>query len=595
MTLNIAPTDLPVSALDLLTDMAASPDMDARLRYDHPDRSYSPFWSNIGLSFGAEQGIEALHLYYNRHTLSFGLPAVTSGVPVGARKADVLGVSDTALDVAFFSTDSFLIESAVPVTLRVFSDPALRVITDTTTDDGLRHVHAMARTRDPRDPDKEVPVLLSLRVLCGRAEGDTLLPLADNRICAAIRVEVLTIDPARATRILLDAPSSITAARAAGRAWLQDALGNFALHPADASEASVLARALVTLLFNTTAAPGLMAGRLASFPSRGGYPTHFLWDACFHTLALEYMHPRLARDALLLLSDCMRPDGLMPHFICSTWIRPDASQPPLFGWAVERLVEQTKDLALAEATLPKMLQNTEWWLTQRMTSTGLVACFDPFETGWDDTPRLDEGPIIACDMNAYLLMQMRSAARLAGKLGKDALAQDLTHRADRFAARLVAVLHDPVANRFHDVSLQTGQPLSIMTPACFLPLLGDLPLPHTMQRSMLTRDLLDPARLCGRVPFPSVAYDEPSYLAHQMWRGPMWPPIYWLLLELLKKFGMDVVRSGAAKVLYQIILSDENLHEYFNSQTADGLGFPQQGWTAAIFLRLHVELTGAQG
>ena len=594
MTLNIAPIDLPVSACDLLTVNAAAPEEAGQQRYDHPDRSYSPFWSNIGLTFGPEQGIEGLHLYYNRHTLTFGLPAVTSGVPASERRADVLGVSDTAMRVAFFDTDSFLIESDVPVTLRLFGDLALRVISDRTGDDGLRHLHAMVPTRDPRDPDKEVPVLLSLRVLRGRCAGNTVSPVNQQPLCAAIRVEVLTIDPARATRTLLAAPATIAEARAAGRAWVNDALGALTLHPADALEASVLSRALVTLLFNTTAAPGLMAGRLASFPSRGGYPTHFLWDACFHTLGLELMHPRLARDALLLLSDCMRADGLMPHFICSTWIRPNASQPPLFGWALERLVERTKDLSLAEAALPKILQNTEWWLTQRMTPSGLIACFDPFETGWDDTPRLDEGPIIACDMNAYLLMQMRSATRLAEKLGNDPLAQELKARADSFAAQLVAVLYDPKTNRFHDVLLQTSQPLPILTPACFLPLLGDLPLPQKTQRAMLTRDLLDPARLCGLVPFPSVAYDDPSYHPSQMWRGPMWPPIYWLLLELLGKFGLDDVRSTAAKVLYQIILSDGNLHEYFNSRTGDGLGFPQQGWTAAIFLRLHAELTGGQ-
>jgi hypothetical protein len=36
--------------------------------------------------------------------------------------------------------------------------------------------------------------------------------------------------------------------------------------------------------------------------------------------------------------------------------------------------------------------------------------------------------------------------------------------------------------------------------------------------------LLDPARLFGAVPFPSVAYDEPAYRSGQWWRGPTWPP-----------------------------------------------------------------------
>jgi glycogen debranching enzyme len=409
---------------------------------------------------------------------------------------------------------------------------------------------------------------------------------------AALRLEVLTIDRDRAARSLLAAPATLDEARTKGRDWLRAALGDMTLRPTNAAEATVLARAVVTLLFNTTAAPGLMEGRLASYPSRGGYPTHFLWDACFHMLALENMHPRLARDALLLLSDCMRPDGLMPHFICSTWIRPIASQPPLFGWAAERLVTRTKDLELAANVLPLMHKNTEWWLTQRMTTSGLIACFDPFETGWDDTPRLDDGPIIACDMNAYLLMQMRSAARIAALLGDAPQASALQERADAFAARMLAVLHDPVTNRFHDVLLSNGRKLPILSPACFLPLLGNMPLPKAQQLDMITRDLLDPARLNGEIPFPCVAYDDPAYNPAQMWRGPMWPPIYWLLLELLDQFGLVDVRKHSAQRLYQIILSDGYLHEYFNSQTGVGLGFPQQGWTAAILLRLHAELKG---
>ena len=70
----------------------------------------------------------------------------------------------------------------------------------------------------------------------------------------------------------------------------------------------------------------------------------------------------------------------------------------------------------------------------------------------------------------------------------------------------------------------------------------------------------------------------------------MWPPISWLLLELLEKLDMQAERKATAKTLYDIVLKDGQLYEYFDSQTGEGLGFPQQGWTAALFLRLHVDL-----
>ena len=72
----------------------------------------------------------------------------------------------------------------------------------------------------------------------------------------------------------------------------------------------------------------------------------------------------------------------------------------------------------------------------------------------------------------------------------------------------------------------------------------------------------------------------------------MWLPISWLLLELLEKLGFDKELSECEKRLYEIVLKDGDLYEYFDSQTGGGLGYPQQGWTAAIFIRLHLILAG---
>jgi hypothetical protein len=584
MTIAFTSPRRSVLAADLLAMVPAD-----HIAYAHPDRSFSPFWSNIGLTFGDQQGIGTVHLHYNRRTIALGGPALAANAAALGRSANVACVRDAATATAFFATDSFLIESRVPLTLGLLSDPALRVITDDAVAGGIRQIHAMVKTIDPRDPDAEVPVLVSIRMLAGAEAGPVLSPDARGFLCAAIRFDILSLDRVAACVALAQCPQTVAEAEALTHVWITSALSGLALHPADDREAEVLARSVLTLLFNTVAAPGQMAGRLASYPSRGGYPTHFLWDACFQMLGLEDMDPRLARDALLLISDTMRADGLMAHFICSTWIRPDASQPPLFGWAAERLVTRTGDMNLATDVLSAMRRNTDWWLSQRMTSRGLIACFDPFETGWDDTPRLDHGPIIACDMNAYLLMQMRSSARIAARLGLATDASAITAQADAFAQRMVELLYDTDTNRFHDMLIKDGRHLPILSPAVFLPLLGDMPLPPKRQIDMLG-GLFDPARLYGRIPFPCVSYDDPAYDPQLMWRGPMWPPIYWLLLELMDKFDMTAQRAESATTLYRIILKDGHLHEYFDSQTGAGLGFPQQGWTAAIFLRLHADL-----
>ncbi|NQY41529.1 MAG: hypothetical protein HRT80_15715 [Henriciella sp.] len=592
MTLSVLADPAPdarrkVSASQLMKRLSTE-----AVNYTHSDRSFSPFWSNIGLTFGANCGIDQVHFHYNRQTVTTAGDAFGFAEPAHIRQASVLSVKDAVLSVAFFATDAFLIEAKKEITLGLLSDALFRKVREEIDGSGNQFIHSMMKNVDPRDPDPEVPVLLSVRVLNGAIVDGILVPDQDGVARAAFHFDLLTIDKDHARRTLLDAPNSIEEAESRAERWLEEALNGLELYPESDYEAEVLGRAVLTLLFNTVAAPGLLEGRLASFPSRGGYPTHFLWDALFHMLALEHMQPKLAEDALLILSDTIRPDGLMAHFVCATWVRPDASQPPLFGWAAERLVKQTGNVDLAKEVLSAIKLNTQWWLSQRMTSTGLIACFDPYETGWDDTPRLDDGPIVATDMNSYLLMQMRSAARLATFAGMSDEARHLNAQADEFAALMVEVLFDEESGRFHDLRIETGKKTDMLSPAIFLPLLGDVPLELETQKKMVTKYLFDKQRLFGHIPFPSVAYDDPAYDQKQMWRGPMWLPISWLLLELLEKLGFDDELSQCEKRLYEIVLEDGDLYEYFDSQTGGGLGYPQQGWTAAIFIRLHLILAG---
>ena len=91
---------------------------------------------------------------------------------------------------------------------------------------------------------------------------------------------------------------------------------------------------------NLTKAPGNLSRCVSAFPSRGGYPTHFMWDIAFQNLAYELMDEKTAADTLLQLAYAIRPDGKIPQFLCSTWARPHFAQPALLGWAAERYTER---------------------------------------------------------------------------------------------------------------------------------------------------------------------------------------------------------------------------------------------------------------
>ena len=193
-------------------------------------------------------------------------------------------------------------------------------------------------------------------------------------------------------------------------------------------------------------------------------------------------------------------------------------------------------------------------------------------------------------MNSHLLLQLRVCVRFARALGEADMAARISARADELAARMMDVLYDAEDNMFWDVVVETGEPLKIVTPASFLPLLAEVGLEQARAKEMIEKVLLDPAKLYGRYPFPSVAYDEPTYDPPAYWRGPTWMPVGYLMLETLSKFGYESVRREAAERLYNMVIEDGGIREWFDSKTGQGLGAHQQAWTAAILLRLRKEL-----
>ena len=395
-------------------------------------------------------------------------------------------------------------------------------------------------------------------------------------------VHVLETQRAKALALLQAAPTTITAAQHTVHAWLGEALNSWSV-PTDRQpqQRQVLAQAALVLLSNATIGTGMLAGRVAGFPNRGHYPTHFLWDSAFQNLALELFHPRLAEDSLLLLTENLRVDGMMAHFLCATWVRPHDSQPALVGWAAERLYQ--RDPTIAGRLLPALARNNRWWLRQRMTKWGIIANEHPMETGWDDTPRFDDGPILPLDMNCYLIKQLQVTYDFAIACGEDALAAEAAEQRQGLIDGLMNICYNEQENRFHDVLAADGKQLSIQTPAIFLPIwAGVLAADDPRAQAMIDQRLLNPETFFGAMPFPSVAYNEPTYTpaystdnpetgtGAASWRGPTWLPVAWLMVETLAITGKTDQRHDAMQRLLDAIISDGVLHEYYNSATGEG-------------------------
>ena len=563
--------------------------------YVSSEETYSPFYSNIGFEIHNENtGIGPLHLHYSRasrvlfekfadFTLKFD--EKTSSVD----KLVFKGKKGSA-SLAFFDTDRFVFESDGIDKFHLLCEPHEHLKKYWLEKKGKEKyiIHGYSYNHDRRDPDECTPFALGIKAKKGRLlySDETVTACSDCNgiISLSFAFEALEISEQRIIKALDNAPS----VKEASKKCLENTENCVSSLDMEVSEeeAEICAKAIHGLLFNLAKAPGNLSKHISSFPNRGSYPTHFLWDTCFQNLAYEELSPFLAKEFLLQFADTQRCDGKIEQFICSTWGRPEYSQPPLVGWATLRIAEKEYDEKFLKKMLPCLEKNNEWWLNNRMTPYGVIYCPHGLETGQDDSPRFDKGFTLACDMNSYLLSQMRAAAEIAKMLGQNGKAKKWNKTADCFAQKIIDVLYCKEDNIFYDINLKTGKRIKLISCSSLLPLWAGVGLDENLRDKMIKKYLLSKKYFYGDVPFPSVAYSEKCYRPGLWWRGPTWMPTAYLLTELLEKYGYKEQYTESVKKLHDILLKDKKMHELFNSQTGEGLGSAEQGWTCAIFIKL---------
>ncbi len=567
------------------------------LCYCGASQSFSPLYSNMGID--AHSG--ALYIHYNRQTSTlyapfFSVPA--DGVCI--EKVDSLHYKTAHFDgtLAFYDTDSFLMDWHGEEGLALCRQPGMHLAQQWTADTNP-HFHLLQgyfRSTDRRDPDKKCAYLMGIRAIHGSItqieDGSIrILPDSKHHGLVAICFACLSFSQEDMMAKLNRAPDSIQYAMEATNRWIFECTKELDLPISSCGEAKALSNAIRPLLMNLCKAPGQLRQYISAFPNRGTYPTHYLWDSCFQNLAYELLNPALARDSLLQLTSNLRPDGKMPQFICSTWSRPEEAQPALIGWAAERLEKISGHEDIGAILLPALTQNCQWWLNNRMTKYGLIETDNGLETGWDNSPRFDHGPILALDMNSYLIRQMRYVSSLCYRLERNHDGDAWEQKAQTLAQRLIALCYNPERNLFFDVHVETGKQLDVLTPAAFLPLWAGVAINETAKHAMIEKTLLSAEHFYAEIPFPSVAYSHPAYDCQDWWRGPTWIPVAYLMLEVLDQYGFKAQARAARERLYAIIQTDGKTHELFNSKTGEGLGSQEQGWTAACFLRLKYDLS----
>lgn len=355
------------------------------------------------------------------------------------------------------------------------------------------------------------------------------------------------------------------------------------------------------ILRATLLAPRGYLTREAASPSKMHYVGAWLWDQYFHAIAYRHIDPQLAADQLRLFIDHQQPDGMLPDAIhdegiithLTAPVDADVTKPPFMAWAALKIHEAANDIDLMHELYEPMARWQAYWFEYCKSATGLAEYNHPFSSGLDDSPLFDEGmPVVAPDLNTYLVIQAECLAAIADAIGKPDAAAKHREQADTLAALIQFVLWDDKRGYFHALVDAPGgtHPVSVFTPFHLLPLWTGRLQPAQVER--VVAHLTSP-RLWAQWPLATVATDDPKYDAMQMWRGPIWTNINLLFVEALERVGQYEVARKLRRATLDLIMQNADIYEYYNPHTAEKppKSAPVFGWTSATFIELALAET----
>jgi len=428
---------------------------------------------------------------------------------------------------------------------------------------------------------------------------NTIEPLNDgqiqqiqlNMVSTGESVLMLNITPRLGFNRYLSPPKKVLDTAAQGwHRWFAAAPEVAAQHQAQYYYAWWIMRAgLISTRFFTT--------REAMTPSMIHYVGIWQWDAYFHALAYRHIDPHLAHDQLRILLDHQRADGMIPDAVHDEGtvtrldfpVEADVTKPPLIAWTAWKLYEIDHDREFLDEIYEPIVRWNDWWFEKNdVDGNGLCEYHHPFSSGLDDSPLWDDGvPVEAPDLNTYLCLQQEALSKIAGVLGLSADAEKWAQRADQQAERMIQHRWDADAGLFWAV--QNGTRVNVRTPFNLFPLItGRMP---SKIAERLVAHLTDESQFWTKYPVPTVALNDPKFDPLQMWRGPTWVNVNYLMIEGLHRSGYpDLARELRSRTL-ALIEREDDIYEYYHPET--GARPPKAastfGWSSAIFIDLAIQ------
>lgn len=316
------------------------------------------------------------------------------------------------------------------------------------------------------------------------------------------------------------------------------------------------------------------------------------WDHCFPALALGLTDREAGLDQFILPFLNADEYGQLPDETSPDFIYRGVTKPPIHGWALLKLMDwHPYTRAQLELVYPKLAKWTEFWFTRRDANHNGIPEYggehSGWESGWDNATGLGDKKAAyeSPDLQAYLVLQMKALARVARDLGRPSEATEWDRRADAHLKRLMTQFW----NGRHFVVRKVGSEAVDAEPTSLLNLMP-LVLGEYLDKAVF-KQLADELEVRFLTPYGLATEDplSPHYLPDGYWRGPIWAPTTYLVVDGLRRGGRPELAREIARRFSNTVARAGGHYENYDSLSGQGLRCRGFAWTSAVDLLLMHE------
>ncbi len=352
--------------------------------------------------------------------------------------------------------------------------------------------------------------------------------------------------------------------------------------PAVAEDLRATRDAAIALLWTNTVEQRGNLARPAVVMSKNWMHAVWSWDHCFVALGLAAGDPALAWDQFMLFFDRQAPDGMLADIVTDYGCIWGFCKPPVHGWALRLLIHAgAVPPGGLEEVYPRLAAWTDWWLTYRdVDGDGLAEYFHGCDSGQDNSAAFDEVgfPAASPDLAAFLVTQMDVLADVATRIGRREEASAWRRRADEQMSALLEHLWEGtrfLVRRGAD-AVTASNPFSQVF---YLPLILGERLPAAVRSALLggVDAVITPHGIA------SEGLGSPLHESDGYWRGPIWAPTTYLVLDGLAACG-DRARADALGRGFAALARAGGFAENYEATSGRPLRDRGYSWSAAVFL-----------